>query len=91
MLCPRYCLALIVCRIICVNSVENRMYLPLQALFVILLVGLVAGWIVAKVVTKRRMEIAGDAFVGVIRRFYRALAAASAGRSFWDRLRVRQF
>jgi hypothetical protein len=25
------------------------------------------------------------------RRFYRALAAASAGRSFWDRLRVRHF
>jgi uncharacterized membrane protein YeaQ/YmgE (transglycosylase-associated protein family) len=45
------------------------MYLPLQALSVILLVGLVALWIVAKVVTKHGMGIAGDALVGVIGAF----------------------
>ena len=45
------------------------MYLPLQALSVILLVGLVAAWIVAKIVTKHGMGNAGDALVGVIGAF----------------------
>jgi uncharacterized membrane protein YeaQ/YmgE (transglycosylase-associated protein family) len=44
------------------------MYLPLQALSVILLVG-VAAWVVAKVVTKHGMGVAGDALVGVIGAF----------------------
>jgi uncharacterized membrane protein YeaQ/YmgE (transglycosylase-associated protein family) len=45
------------------------MYLSLQALSVILLVGLVAAWVVAKVVTKHGMGIAGDALIGVIGAF----------------------
>jgi uncharacterized membrane protein YeaQ/YmgE (transglycosylase-associated protein family) len=50
-------------------GVENRMYLSLQVLSVILLVGLVAAWVVAKVVTKHGMGIAGDALIGVIGAF----------------------
>ena len=42
------------------------MYVPYQTLAVMLLVGLVAGWIAAKVVTKHGMGIAGDVIVGVI-------------------------
>ena len=45
------------------------MYLPYQTLALILLVGLVAGWIAAKVVPKHGMGIAGDVMVGVIGAF----------------------
>ncbi|TLG77820.1 GlsB/YeaQ/YmgE family stress response membrane protein [Methylocystis sp. B8] len=45
------------------------MYVPYQTLAVMLLVGLVAGWIAAKVVTKHGMGIAGDVIVGVIGAF----------------------
>ena len=45
------------------------MYLSLQALSVILLVGLAAAWIVAKIVPNHGMGIAGDALVGVIGAF----------------------
>ena len=48
---------------------ENRMYVPYQTLAVMLLVGLVAGWIAAKVVKKHGMGIAGDVIVGVIGAF----------------------
>jgi len=42
------------------------LHLPYQSLAVILLVGLVAGWIAAKFMTKYGMGIVGDAIVGVI-------------------------
>ena len=42
------------------------LHLPYQSLVVILLVGLVAGWIAAKFVTKYGMGIVGDIVVGVI-------------------------
>ena len=45
------------------------MYVPYQTLAVMLLVGLVAGWIAAKVVKKHGMGIAGDVIVGVIGAF----------------------
>jgi uncharacterized membrane protein YeaQ/YmgE (transglycosylase-associated protein family) len=45
------------------------MYLPYQSLTIMLLVGLVAGWIAAKVVSKHGMGIAGDVMVGVIGAF----------------------
>jgi uncharacterized membrane protein YeaQ/YmgE (transglycosylase-associated protein family) len=45
------------------------MYLSLQALFVIVLAGLVAAWVVAKIVPNHGMGIAGDALVGVIGAF----------------------
>ena len=45
------------------------MYLPLQSLYVILLVGLIAAWVVAKIVTNHGMGIVGDALVGVIGAF----------------------
>jgi uncharacterized membrane protein YeaQ/YmgE (transglycosylase-associated protein family) len=50
---------------------ENHVHLPTlfqpyQSLAVILLVGLVAGWIAAKFMTKYGMGIVGDAIVGVI-------------------------
>ena len=50
---------------------ESRMHLPAlhlsnQSLAVILLVGLVAGWIAAKFVTQYGMGIIGDVIVGVI-------------------------
>jgi hypothetical protein len=48
---------------------EDRMYVPYQTLAVMLLVGLVAGWTAAKVVTKRGMGIGGDVIVGVIGAF----------------------
>jgi len=64
-----YCLAPIVRRIIWADSLENRMYLPLQSLSVILLVGLIAAWVVAKIVTNHGMGIVGDALVGVIGAF----------------------
>lgn len=45
------------------------MYLPLQSLSVILLVGLVAAWVVSKIVTNHGMGIVGDAVVGVVGAF----------------------
>lgn len=42
------------------------LHLPYQTLAVILLVGLAAGWIAAKFVTKYGMGIVGDIVVGVI-------------------------
>jgi uncharacterized membrane protein YeaQ/YmgE (transglycosylase-associated protein family) len=42
------------------------LHLPYQSLVVILLVGLVAGWIAAKFMTKYGMGIVGDIVVGVI-------------------------
>ncbi|TLG71835.1 GlsB/YeaQ/YmgE family stress response membrane protein [Methylocystis sp. B8] len=42
------------------------MYVPYQTLAVMLLVGLVAGWIAAKIVTKHGMGLAGVVVVGVI-------------------------
>jgi uncharacterized membrane protein YeaQ/YmgE (transglycosylase-associated protein family) len=45
------------------------MYVPYQTLAVMLLVGLVAGWVAAKVVTKHGMGIGGDIIVGVIGAF----------------------
>ena len=42
------------------------LHLPYQSLVVILLVGLVAGWIAAKFMTKYGMGIVGDVIVGVI-------------------------
>jgi uncharacterized membrane protein YeaQ/YmgE (transglycosylase-associated protein family) len=42
------------------------LHLPYQSLAVILSVGLVAGWIAAKFVTKYGMGIVGDVIVGVI-------------------------
>jgi uncharacterized membrane protein YeaQ/YmgE (transglycosylase-associated protein family) len=44
----------------------SALYLPYQSLAVILLVGLVAGWIGAKFMTKYGMGIVGDVIVGVI-------------------------
>jgi uncharacterized membrane protein YeaQ/YmgE (transglycosylase-associated protein family) len=41
------------------------LHLPYQSLAIILLVGLVAGWIAAKFVTKYGMGIVGDVVVGV--------------------------
>ncbi|MFO1126260.1 MAG: GlsB/YeaQ/YmgE family stress response membrane protein [Methylocystis sp.] len=45
------------------------MYAPYETLAVMLLVGLAAGWIAAKVVTKHGMGIAGDVIVGAIGAF----------------------
>ena len=42
------------------------LFQPYQNLAVILLVGLVAGWIAAKFMTKYGMGIVGDVIVGVI-------------------------
>jgi uncharacterized membrane protein YeaQ/YmgE (transglycosylase-associated protein family) len=42
------------------------LHLPYQSLAVILSVGLVAGWIAAKFMTKYGMGIVGDVIVGVI-------------------------
>ena len=42
------------------------LHLPYQSLVVILLVGLVAGWIAAKFMTKYGMGIVGDVIAGVI-------------------------
>ena len=42
------------------------LFQPYQSLAVILLVGLVAGWIAAKFMTKYGMGIVGDVIVGVI-------------------------
>ena len=42
------------------------LFQPYQSLAVILLVGLVAGWMAARFVTKYGMGIAGDIVVGVI-------------------------
>ncbi len=42
------------------------MHLAYQSLAVILLVGLVAGWMAAKFMTKCGMGIVGDVIVGVI-------------------------
>jgi uncharacterized membrane protein YeaQ/YmgE (transglycosylase-associated protein family) len=44
----------------------RALHLPYQSLAVILLVGLVAGWIAAKFMTKYGMGIVGDVIVGVI-------------------------
>jgi len=41
------------------------LHLPYQSLAIILLVGLVAGWIAVKFVTKYGMGIVGDVIVGV--------------------------
>jgi uncharacterized membrane protein YeaQ/YmgE (transglycosylase-associated protein family) len=53
------------------EHIGNRMHLPAlhlpyQSLVVILLVGLVAGWIAAKFMTKYGMGIVGDVIAGVI-------------------------
>jgi uncharacterized membrane protein YeaQ/YmgE (transglycosylase-associated protein family) len=45
------------------------MYIPYQTLAVILVVGFVAGWIAAKVLSKHGMGLAGDIMVGVIGAF----------------------
>jgi uncharacterized membrane protein YeaQ/YmgE (transglycosylase-associated protein family) len=45
------------------------MYLSLQVLSVIVFAGLVAAWVVAKIVPNHGMGIAGDALVGVIGAF----------------------
>jgi uncharacterized membrane protein YeaQ/YmgE (transglycosylase-associated protein family) len=45
------------------------LHLNFQSLGVILLVGLVAGWIATKLVTKHGMGIVGDVVVGVIGAF----------------------
>ncbi len=42
------------------------LHLPYQSLVVILLIGLVAGWIAAKFMTKYGMGIVGDVIVGAI-------------------------
>ena len=42
------------------------LHLPYQSLVVILLVGLVAGWIAAKFMTQYGMGIVGDVIAGVI-------------------------
>jgi uncharacterized membrane protein YeaQ/YmgE (transglycosylase-associated protein family) len=42
------------------------LHLNFQSLSVILLVGLVAGWIASKLMTKHGMGIVGDVVVGVI-------------------------
>jgi uncharacterized membrane protein YeaQ/YmgE (transglycosylase-associated protein family) len=44
-------------------------HIPYQNLAVILLVGLVAGWIAAKFLTKYGMGVLGDVIVGVISAF----------------------
>ena len=53
------------------EHIGNRMHLPAlhlpyQSLGVILLIGLVAGWIAAKFMTKYGMGIVGDVIVGLI-------------------------
>jgi uncharacterized membrane protein YeaQ/YmgE (transglycosylase-associated protein family) len=45
------------------------MYVPYETLAIMLFVGLIAGWVAAKVVTKHGMGIGGDIIVGVIGAF----------------------
>jgi uncharacterized membrane protein YeaQ/YmgE (transglycosylase-associated protein family) len=67
------------------------MYVPYQTLAVMLLVGLVAGWIAAKVVTKHGMGIAGDVIVGVIAAFIEDWLLPRLGIQFGDRTRAYRF
>ena len=59
------------------------LHLPYQSLVVILLIGLVAGWIAAKFMTKYGMGIVGDVIVGAIVA-YIGNWLASARRSLRD-------
>jgi len=73
---------------------ENHVHLPTlfqpyQSLAVVLLVGLVAGWMAARFVTKYGMGIVGDIVVGVIGA-YIGNWLASAWRSLWNRARSPQ-
>jgi uncharacterized membrane protein YeaQ/YmgE (transglycosylase-associated protein family) len=62
------------------------LHLPYQSLAVILSVGLVAGWIAAKFVTKYGMGIVGDVIVGVIGAYIGNSLAPRLGVHFGTRL-----
>jgi uncharacterized membrane protein YeaQ/YmgE (transglycosylase-associated protein family) len=62
------------------------LHLPYQSLVVILLVGLVAGWMAARFVTKYRMGIVGDIVVGVTGAYIGNWLAPRLGAHFGTRL-----
>ena len=63
------------------------LHLPYQSLVVIPLVGLVAGWIAAKFMTKHGMGIVGDIVVGVIGAYAGNWLAPRLGVHFGLRLK----